>query len=192
MELQFTLEDNLWWTTTAIFPSWKGFQNRNGAYGAQDSVTPSDGSVRIVFAPEGRGNEPLTDSEKSSIGWVIENEASISEALISSLLKEYPTLQEQYGYSDREKAELMPDVRAVQDLRGLIGLHSVNVHPVQKDGIPYAGFEFGCSWDGEHGLGILMHGVRTVEIRGADAAILLWIAKQDARRPSLVDPPTPS
>ena len=181
MEPLFTLEDDLWWTTTAVFPSWKGFQSRGGAYGAQDSAMPSDGTVRIVFAPEGRGIELLTNSEKSSIGWAIDNEASISKALIASLLKEYPSLQDQYGYSGQEKAELMPDIRSADDLCALIGLHSVNVHPLQKDGIRYVGFEFGCTWDPEHGIGILVHGTRTVEIGGADTAILLWIAKRDAR-----------
>ncbi len=177
---QFTLEDNLWWTTTAIFSSWKGFQSRKGA---QDTTIPSDGSVRIVFAQEGRGNEPLTSSEISSIVWVIENEASISKGLISSLLEEYPSLQMQYGYSGKKKAELMPDIKSAEDLRGLIGLYSVNVHQVQKDGIPYIGFEFGCTWDDEHGLGVLTHGTRTVQIGGADTAILLWIAEQDAQKP---------
>jgi hypothetical protein len=181
MELEFKLEGDFFWTTSAIFPSWNGFQNRSGAYASQGSSTPSDGSARIVFAPEGRGIDPLADSEKSMIRWVIENEASISAALMMSLLKEYPSLQEQYGYTDQEKADLMPDVSTAEDFRNLIGLHSVNVHPLQKNGIPYVGFEFGCTWDDEHGLGILMHGTRTVEIGGADTAILLWIAKKDAR-----------
>ncbi|HEX7286417.1 MAG TPA: hypothetical protein VF532_09550 [Candidatus Angelobacter sp.] len=180
---QFTLEDNLWWTTTALLPSWKGFQSRKGAYGAQDTPAPSDGLVRIVFAPEGRRNQPLTDSEISAVNWAIEHESSISKALISSLLREYPSLQKQYGYSAKEKAELMPDVKSAEDLRALIGLSSVNVHQVQKDGIPYMGFEFGCTWDEEHGLGVLMHGTRTVRIGGADTAILLWIAEQDAQKP---------
>jgi hypothetical protein len=180
---RFTLEDDLWWTTTALLPSWKEFQSRKGAYGGQDSSAPSDGLVRIVFAPEGRGNEPLTSSEISAINWVIEHEASISKALISSLLKEYPSLQKQYGYSGKEKTELMPDVKSAEDLRRLIGLSSVNVHRVQKDRIPYVGFEFGCTWDPEHGLGVLMHGTRTVQIGGADTAILLWIAEQDAQKP---------
>jgi len=182
MELQFTLEDDLWWTATAIFPSWEGFQSRRGAYGSQDAVTPSDGSARIIFAPEGRGIEPLTDSERASIDWVIENEASISKSLLLSLLEEYPSLQEPYGYSVQEKAELMPDVSTIEDFRALIGLHTVHIHPVLKAGIPYAGFEFGCTWDDEHGLGVLMHGTRTVEIGGADTAILLWIAERDARK----------
>src|SRR5262249_34531063 len=176
----FSLEDDLWWTTKAVLPSWIGFQSRKGAYGAQDAATPSDGLVRIVFAPEGRGTEPLTSSEVSLVVWAIENEASLSKALISSLVKRYPLLQERYGYSGKEKTELMPDIKSADDLRMLIGLHSLNVHPIQKNGIPYVGFEFGCTWDQEHGLGVLMHGTRTVEIGGADTAILQWIAEEDA------------
>jgi hypothetical protein len=177
---RFTLEDNTWWTAVVLLPSWKGFQSRKGAYGAQDGVMPSDGIVQIVFAPEGRGNEPLTASEISSVCWVIDHEASISSVLLSSLLREYPSLQEQYSYSDEKKTRLMPDINSVKDFRDLIGLHAINIHQVEKDGIPYAGFEFGCTWDEEHGLGVLMHGTRTVEIGGADTALLLWIAKEDA------------
>jgi hypothetical protein len=179
---QFKLEHGLW-ATTVLLPSWKGFQSRKAEYGAQDSAVPSDGMIRIIFAPEGRGTEPLTDAELSAVYWVIEHEASISRALISSLLKEYPSLQERYGYSGKEKADLMPDIKSADDLRKLIGLSSVNVHQVQRDGIPYAGFEFGCTWDEEHGLGVLMHGTRTVEIGGADTAGLLWIAEKDAKNP---------
>jgi len=178
---QFSLEDGLFWTATVTLPSWRGFQSRTGAYGARDSAVSSDGRVQIVFAPEGRGSEPLTEPELSAVRWVMEHEASLASALLLSLLKEYPSLQEQY--SGEIEAELMPDVQSVDDFRALIGLSSVNVHQVQKDGVPYVGFEFGCTWDEEHGLGVLMHGTRTVEIGGADTAITLWIAEKDAKKP---------
>jgi len=181
--LQFTLYRDFFWTTRAKLPFWEGYQSRKGFYGAQDQANPSDGETEIVYAPEGRRIEPLSDSDIASVVWVVENEASISEALISALFKEYPALQEQYGYSDEEKAEFMPDVTSPDGFRSLIGLSSVNVHQVQKNGIPYAGFEFGCKWDDEHGLGVLMHGTRTVEIGGADTAILLWIAERDGGVP---------
>jgi hypothetical protein len=176
----FELRRNRCWTTRALLASWRGFQSRIGAYGSQDGPGPSDGFVEIVFAPEGRGNEPLNDAEIASVFWVVENEALISKALLESLLKAYPRMQEQYGYSDQEKAELMPEVTSPGDFRSLIGLSAVNIHQVQKEGIPYAGFEFGCTWDEEHGLGILMHGTRTVSIGHADTALLLWIAEEDA------------
>lgn len=80
--------------------------------------------------------------------WTIEYERGISEALIAGLVKEYPALQRQYGYSGVEKTELMPDIKSADNLRSLIGLYAVNVHQLRNKGIPYVGFEFGCTWDG--------------------------------------------
>jgi hypothetical protein len=139
----------------------------------------SDGLTLIIFAPEGRGNEPLTDSEIASILWVIHNEAVLSGAAVSSLFMEYPLLQRR---AHKEPARLMPDIRCTDDLRALIGLHAIHIHQVLKDGMPYVGFELGCNWDEEHGLGILVHGNRTVEIGGADTAFLRWIAEEDAAK----------
>ncbi len=74
----------------------------------------------------------------------------------------------------------MPDILVGADLRRLIGLHTVYIHQVSRNGMPYTGYEFGCTWDDEHGLGILMHGTRALKIGGAGTAFLLWIAKKDA------------
>jgi hypothetical protein len=160
----FTWEGH-WWTTAAVLPSW------------------SDAPIAIVFAPEGRGGEPLDKQEIALVQWAVDHEAPVSEALLSSLLAEYPSLQDSYGYGDEERAYYMPDVATVAELRSLIDLQAVYVHQVSKAGRPYIGFEFACRWDDEHGLGVLMHGDRTVEIGGVDTAILLWIAEGDAQKP---------
>ena len=75
----------------------------------------------------------------------------------------------------------MPDVSNIDDFRDLIGLHTVYIHQIDKNGVPYIGFEFGCTWDDEHGLGVLMNGNDIVETGGADTAFLLWIAEEDAK-----------
>ncbi|HLI65970.1 MAG TPA: hypothetical protein VKU90_06365, partial [Caulobacteraceae bacterium] len=92
-----------------------------------------------------------------------------------------PRLQALYGYDPDEQAQYMPDLAGPDDLRRLIGLYAVDVHQVRNGAAPYLGFEFGCTWDDEHGLGVLMHGTRIVEVGGADTAFLLWIAERDAR-----------
>ena len=78
--------------------------------------------------------------------------------------------------------KIMPDLRAPGDLARLIGLHSVHVHPLEKNGAPYIGFKFGCTWNEGHGLGVLMHGSTAVGVGGADTGFLLWIAERDAGR----------
>lgn len=71
-------------------------------------------------------------------------------------------------------------MRTPDDLMPLIDLRSLHFHNVVNGEIPYIGFLFGCKWDQEHGLGVLMHGLRPVKVGSADTAILEWIAQKDA------------
>jgi len=63
-----------------------------------------------------------------------------------------------------------------------MALQEINVHQIEKAGVPYVGYQFSCKWDEEHGLGVLMHGDRVVEIGGAETAFTLWIAERDLKR----------
>lgn len=180
--LQFTLRRGLWVTTT-ILPFSKGFQSRRGPYGSQDQAMPSDGTVEVIFAPEGRGTEPLTPAEIASVEWLIENATVISEGMIASLYAKYSGLKERREQLTDEDNEVGPKLDSGDDLHSLLGLHTIYIHQVEKDGIPYVGFEFGCDWETEHGLGVLMHGNRTVQIGYADTAFLRWIAEEDRDLP---------
>lgn len=178
--MKFELEDDLFWVAKTQLPSWQGFQDRSGAYGDKETNALSDGTVTIRFAPEGRDTAPLTDDELASVQWFIDHEANISTAFLSSLFAQYQTMQRETGYTRAEMKKYMPHVHSVEGFKKLIGLHTVNIHPLTKNHIPYFGLEFGCEWDEEHGMGALMHGSKMVEIGGADTAILLWIAQRDA------------
>ena len=171
--------DEFFWKLKVHLPSWQGFQGRRGASVAQETSAPSDGIVDVVFAPEGRDASPLLSSELALVRWAIDHEREMQLSLLDALLLEYPSIKRTYAeYLDDPK--LMPNVRDVAEFRSLIGLYALNVHQLERNGLPYVGFEFGCTWDNEHGLGVLMHGARVVEIGGADTANLLWIAKRDA------------
>lgn len=179
--MDFKLDDHgFFWVAATTLPSWEGYLDRTGTYGGPGTAATSDGSVEIVFAPDGRDASPLTEHELSLVSWFTENEVSVSDAAKDAIFRKYPDLQESYDYSLDEKVEFMPDISSVGDLKRLIGLYAVNIHQIEMDGLPYIGLEFGCTWDEEHGLGVLMHGTRPVEVEGSDTARLLWIAEQDA------------
>lgn len=121
----------------------------------------------------------FSEVQKAGYDYVIENQAEIAEAILAALLREYPDMQENYGYDGEEKAELMPDATDIGELAKLLSPNSVIVHPVELDGLSYIGYEFGCTWDEEHAFGAMLHGTRVAEIGGADTAILTWIAQKD-------------
>ncbi len=177
--LDFKFNDHFW-TAPARFPEWAGFQTRLGPYGGISSDAPSDGTLTVTFAPEGRDEPPLTQAELTLVQWLLDHHVEQSAAVLDGIWKEYPGLREPYGYSEAELRLYMPELSSPEGFRTLIGLYSVNVHQLAKDGVPYIGYEFGCTWDDEHGLGVLMHGSRVVEVGDAHTAFLLWIAEQDA------------
>ena len=63
---------------------------------------------------------------------------------------------------------------------GELQLEEIHVLPVEKDGLCYMGYAFGCRCD-EDGLGVMVHGCRVVEVGGRDTALLCWLAEDDLR-----------
>ena len=76
----------------------------------------------------------------------------------------------------------MPDISGPADLTKLIGFSGVHFHRTAKAGVSYEGIHLDCTWDDEHGLGVMMHKNRVVKFGGGDTAMLEWIAGADAKR----------
>jgi hypothetical protein len=184
MKLDLSLEDDCWWKTKVVLPEWADCKYIEDEDISQDKpLENTPGSIEIVFAPEGRDSSLLTESEILKITWFIENSIVVSNAVMESIYEAYPSLKEEYGYSQDEREDYMPDISSISDLKELISRPTINIHQIEKDTIPYIGFEFECKWDPEHGLGVLMNGTRTVKIGGADTAFTLWIAERDQEQP---------
>lgn len=166
--------DGYWWTTAVRFVLGPG-----SPAGSADSGSDVTGSVPLRYAPEGRGDEPLTDDEIASVEWTVDNLPLIADALLPGVLTHYRSICAEPAGLEPED---LPPVASTDGLLPLIVIRSINVHQISRDGEPYVGFEFDCSWDEEHGLGVLMHGTRVVKIAGADTAFLLWIARRDSER----------
>ncbi len=173
--LSFT-PDGSSWKATVELESWKGIH-----YSRNAETRVSDGRVDTVFAPEGWDGRPLSASDVRLVEWFVDNEAAVSKAALEALLDAYPEMQNDIAdfLEDNEELHLMPDVGSTDDLRKLIRLGGVFIHQIPGD-VPYTGLSFSCSWEREHGLGILMRGTRLVRIGGADVSFLLWMARQDA------------
>lgn len=140
----------------------------------------------VIIRPELTAS-PLTAAELDSANWLLQRESRISAALVRGLVPEYARLRAQWAkrYRGNDFEAVMPAVIAPENFRSLIGLAAVYVHPPIRDGAVYAGFLFGCTWDPEHGAGVLMKDtaplVSTLMGRGRFRGIVRW---RDTRRPS--------
>lgn len=180
--MDLSTKDELWWGADISLSSWIGYQSRLGPYGSIDKQFPSDGTVRLIFAPEGRGLEPLSQQEHALIAWFERNEPLVSQAVKTAIIDWCSPgnthRKANFDFDDNE----FPKIESESILRQQIGLHTIHVHQTLNGEVPYLGYEFGCQWEEEHGLGVLMHGTRLVEVGFADAAFLLWMAEGDAAK----------
>jgi len=166
------------WEGQVVLPAWKGFPVRLGPYGTPTAAETSDGNVRLHVAPPDGDGRPSND-QVAAFRFLQDHDATVRDNILRAIYVNYPALQNEYGYDTDEAAALMPDLAAPADLRRLIALLTLHIHKSTWDGAAYVGFEFGCTWDGEHGLGVLTHRGRMVEVGGAEVSFEEWIAKRD-------------
>jgi hypothetical protein len=154
--------DGYSWTADVVLPAWRGFQNK-------------DDKVRIVVsANEGH---PPNQSQLETYRYLFDHDKPIADVIVSAVLDKSPWL-------DNEEDEVDGDCRIDEpaQLCEHLRLYDVYVHDVVREGIAYVGFSFGCDWETEHGLGVMMHRDRIVHWGGAMTASLTWIAESDAEQ----------
>jgi hypothetical protein len=122
-----------------------------------------DGAGARVMVEIDRSSRPEDDDRPAraqlrGIEWLVANQAAARDAVLAAIVARLPE-------ADLTKLELT----------------SLCFHEVTRGRLPYIGFSFHCDWDREHGVGVMMHGRRAVDVGGADTAILDWIATRDAR-----------
>ncbi len=153
--------------------SWKRFQSRQGIYGSQDKQDDSDGIVKIFVQGKEIDNVKITTQEQiNAIKYLIDNSDGIRDALLIGLLKELPNLREIYE-------DLIPNIDNVNQFMNVLGLANLHVMSSDKENFAYIGFELGCDWDDEHGLGVMMHKNRVVAIGQADTSFDDWVTFDD-------------
>lgn len=182
--------DGYFWRGRVVLGSWRGFQCRSGAYASRSSTNESEGTARLsVEAPEGVPERPPSPEQANALRYLLENEETIRDAIVLAVFEEYPARRADLtGQGFVDEAE-MPALERPEQLKAFIGLSTVHVLRVVLVDAAYVGFELGCTWDEEHGLGVMTHQGRIVDfpqmgigkVNGADFASEDWVAEEDAR-----------
>jgi hypothetical protein len=171
--------DHSFWTADDVLPSWAGAEDRSGPYSSRSGDAPSTGRVKLFIRPPGDSVVAPSSEQIAAYQFLKQNDAVIAEAALKAIFDRYPEWKESYGYDDEEAAELMPALAAPEDLRRLVGLGTAHILNIAKDGHAYYGLELGCSWDDEHGVGVLFQKGRVIDVGQADTSFNVWPAKDD-------------
>ncbi len=161
--------DEYFWVGNIRLPSWAGFQSRGGDYGGSSSSKPSDGTVSLSVETEEMA-EP-SPAQIAAMNYLLGHEAEIFAAISQAIVDEFPQIKADFGdwYTETTEKQL-PDVKVANDLKKLIGVSIVHIQSDEERGESYIGFEFGCDWEEEHGLGVKTHHGRVIEVGPADVS----------------------
>ena len=162
-----------WWEGSARLPAWAGFLSCRGAYGSSDSQTPSDGTASLSVTPhDPTVSRSPSEAQCRAFQYQLDAGAEVVASVLHALRPYYDTLRPRWqaAYGAEVVARMMPPISDPSDFRRLIGLHQIHVHPWLRGDMSYVGLEFGCSWDAEHGFGVMLHGSRVVDIGSADTS----------------------
>jgi hypothetical protein len=180
------------WTARVTLTSWQLFQPAYEPDGSHRRQKRSASPVGLIVAtPDDldEGIRALPSLEQAAAyDHLLGHESAVHAAVIRAIVRAYPDLSggcdfcaDDEAEEDALRAKRAPPVRRPEDLRALIGLIQVHVLPVARSGLAYVGFEFDCTWDGEHGLGVLTHKGRVVAVGAGEIAFESEDAKKDAR-----------
>ena len=166
------------WAGRDELESWAGsYKSRTGAV---------DVTVMLPDEVENVRKTPPLPEQVAAYGHLKQNQGEIATAILEALFKDYAELREacQADEVEQDKAEFwMPPVKAPGEVKQLIGPASVYVMPLGKGGAAYLGISFHCSWEREHGFGVMTHKSRVLKIGHADVAFNYFIAEEDGGEP---------
>jgi len=131
--MELSIQDELWWGADLCLSAWGGYQSRRGPYCSVDSPLPSNGSVRFIFAPEGRDLAPLNEQEVALMLWFERNEPAVSKAVKEALI-DWCSQNNIVRNANFDFGEEFPSIASEHGLRQFAGLHTVYMHQITRSG----------------------------------------------------------
>jgi hypothetical protein len=163
------------WSGSILLRTWTGFQTRRGPYASVSAAEVSDGTVELRVHCDGADPVPPSAEQVAAFAYLLQSEKLVTDSVLTAIFERYPQFREEALGSYAENEEYLapfPEIARPDQLRPLIGLSIIHVLRDANEGRSYVGFEFGCVWEEEHGLGVMTHGDRVLEVGAADSSFL--------------------
>ena len=162
--------DDFFWAGETILPAWAGFQKRLGAYCAISGTGSSNGEVRLsISSPTEKTITAPSKAQFNGYRYLLQHGESVRDKVLQAIFDAYPDWKAQLkDFLGDDLEHLMPTLTTPLELRALIGLSTVHILSEAKDEHAFVGFEFGCTWEEEHGLGVMSHRDQIVAVGAAE------------------------
>lgn len=144
-----------------FLPEWSNF-NRHIPSGKQIDRATGVFDAHIVGSLVDHVNI-LSQDQFNAIQFLTKNTKTIQDNILDQLLLLYPT------YKAALK-DYMPLIKTKTDFLEHLELFCIHILDDDKKGFAYTSLEIECTWDEEHGLGILLHKDKVISVGSVEEA----------------------
>ncbi|MCD4779256.1 MAG: hypothetical protein K8S27_01725 [Candidatus Omnitrophica bacterium] len=136
----------------------------------EDETTYSNFKSNTVVIEFFESGNNLNPEQVASLREFVINEESISSEVRKVIYKYYNSVYDDYlegvtmfGELTPEIEEQLPKIVNGNELDHKVHLNSIEIYP-SSNGKSKIGLSFWCSWDEEHGLGVLLQGEEVIKV----------------------------
>jgi hypothetical protein len=111
---------------------------------------------------------PPAPEQLAAYAYLKEHQIELRDKILDAFVKLFHKVRKQWLKHDPDLE--LPEIETVDDMKQNLLFQCFYMHPYAKDGVAYTGLSFACTWDEEHGAGVLLHKDRIVDIGQAEEA----------------------
>jgi hypothetical protein len=161
--------------TTIVLEAWNGYMKN---YRNETRVT--DGTVNLDFGGYNAAVHKSIDWQPQINAYhhLLKNQSEIRDSILKSLTEKVDEFTQYLDPDDSFVPNITPEKRGCFDFKPFIGPTSVSFDEEEsKNGIAYLEWHFDCAWDPEHGLAVITHEARVIDIDQGETDI--WKIYED-------------
>ena len=147
--------------TEAVLEAWNGYMKN---YRNETRVT--DGTVQLDFGGYNIEDKSIDwQPQINAYHYLIENQHAIRDSIIKALSEEVDRFTQYLDPDDSFVPNITPETKAGFDFKPFIGPTSVSFDEEEsRNNISYLQWHFDCAWDPEHGLAVITHEDRVIDL----------------------------
>jgi len=170
------------WRGVVVLPSLDGCRIRWNYDGTElngdDAYEESSGEFSLSINPKHADSENATAMEvagpypeqHTAYEHFLANERTIVHSVLTKIAEYYVQNWSEYFRDDGADDALVDHVGTFAGIQETLEVTQLIIHNKFKDGAAYIGLGFNCSWEQEHGVGVLLHLDRIVDVGGEDTS----------------------
>lgn len=163
--------DGRWEDIKYKFSAFEGLQSRMGAFTSMDKRQLSDGTVNMFISASLEQMEPSKE-QIDTINWISINGDEIKETMFTSVKAYILKMKKLYGNEDDpDQKDWFPELNSSADLGTAMGVGNLTIQQSGKDAYCVYNLECGCTWDEEHGMGLIMYKNEVLHIGDAASSL---------------------